>query len=96
MVVWSSLAEPAAAGAAAAASQEEEDEDDEQSGNWECYVFLVAAMDKLIGRVVAGLPVDSHTFAALPSHFQQGTDQVMLDRLLRRQFGTLGRRFRFA
>eukprot|EP00035_Acanthoeca_spectabilis_P018225 m.384887 g.384887 ORF g.384887 m.384887 type:complete len:50 (+) comp16736_c0_seq7:249-398(+) len=36
MVVWSSLAEPAAAGAAGAASQEEEDEDDEQSGNWEC------------------------------------------------------------
>jgi len=37
------------------------------------YLFLEGAQDQYCGRMVAGLPVHSHEFAALPPHFEDSS-----------------------
>jgi hypothetical protein len=48
------------------------------------YIFLLGAMDRLIGRVVAGLPTGTEWFAILPPHFALDAD---INLVLKAQFG---------
>jgi hypothetical protein len=49
------------------------------------YVFLLAALDKVIGRIVAGLPPEEFKFAELPAHFPPDAEGVAA--AVREQFG---------
>eukprot|EP00037_Helgoeca_nana_P007510 m.68405 g.68405 ORF g.68405 m.68405 type:complete len:977 (-) comp18312_c0_seq2:125-3055(-) len=53
-------------------------------GVQERYIFLLGAMDRLIGRVVAGLPTGTEWFAILPPHFALDAD---INLVLEAQFG---------
>jgi hypothetical protein len=50
------------------------------------YLKADQAGDQYVGRVVSGLPINSHLFAALPPRFYDSSQSILVDELIMKQF----------